>query len=44
MFEDEQMQQRVLQRRWGAYNDVGTMKMVLLHRPGDEIKVMSEDK
>jgi len=43
-FEDEAMQTRVWGRRWGVYNDVGTLKMVLVHRPGDEIKVMSEDK
>jgi len=44
VFEDEQMQERVWGRRWGVYNDVGTLKMVLLHRPGDELKVMSRDK
>jgi N-dimethylarginine dimethylaminohydrolase len=44
VFEDEDMQERVWDRRWGVYNDVGAMKMVLLHRPGDELKVMSDDK
>ena len=39
-FSDEGMQERVWGRRWGARTDVGTLKMVLLHRPGDEIDVM----
>ena len=43
-FEDEAMQARVWGRRWGVYNDVGPLKMVLVHRPGDEIRVMSGDK
>ncbi len=43
-FEDEKMQERVWGRRWGVYNDVGTLRMVLLHRPGDELKVMTADK
>src|SRR2546428_514031 len=28
----------------GVYNDVGPLKMVLVHRPGDEMRVMSNDK
>jgi N-dimethylarginine dimethylaminohydrolase len=43
-FEDEEMQIRVWGRRWGVYNDVGTLRMVLVHRPGEEIKVMTDDK
>lgn len=43
-FYDEEMQKRVWGKRWGVYNDVGTIKTILLHRPGDEIKVMTEDK
>ena len=43
-FEDEAMQARVWGRRWGVYNDVGPLKVVLVHRPGDEIRVMSGDK
>lgn len=43
-FEDEAMQERVWGRRWGVYNDVGTLRMVLVHRPGDETRVMSGDK
>jgi len=43
-FEDEDMQERVWGRRWGTYNDVGRLRLVLLHRPGDELKIYSEDK
>jgi len=43
-FSDEEMQKRVWGRRWGVKNDVGTLKMVLLHRPGDEIRLMTADK
>lgn len=43
-FEDEAMQTRVWGRRWGVYNDVGPLRMVLVHRPGEEIRVMSGDK
>jgi len=43
-FEDEDMQKRVWGRRWGVWNDVGTLRMALLHRPGDEIKLMTADK
>ena len=41
-FEDVQMQERVWERRWGVANDVGTLRMVLVHRPGDEVRVMSD--
>jgi N-dimethylarginine dimethylaminohydrolase len=44
VFEDEDMQIRVWGRRWGVYDDVGPLKMVLVHRPGDEIRVMTQDK
>ncbi len=43
-FEDEEMQRRVWGRRWGVFNDVGTLKTILMHRPGDEIKVITADK
>ena len=43
-FEDEEMQARVWGRSWGVRNDVGSLKMVLVHRPGDEIKIMTQDK
>ncbi len=43
-FEDSEMQTRVWGRRWGVHDDVGPMKMVLVHRPGDEIARMTADK
>jgi N-dimethylarginine dimethylaminohydrolase len=44
VFEDDEMQTRVWGRRWGVYNDVGTLKMVLVHRPEEEIEIMTPDK
>jgi len=44
VFEDPGMQERVWGRRWGVRSDVGTLKAILLHRPGKEINVMTEDK
>jgi N-dimethylarginine dimethylaminohydrolase len=43
-FEDDEMQRRVWGRRWGVFNDVGRLRTALLHRPGDELKVITEDK
>lgn len=43
-FEDEEMQKRVWGRRWGVYNDVGAIKTILMHSPGDELKVITPDK
>jgi len=43
-FEEEDMQKRVWGRRWGVHNDVGRLRLVLLHRPGEELQVMTEDK
>jgi hypothetical protein len=40
-FEDPDMQARVWARRWGVYNDIGPLKMVLVHRPGPEISIMT---
>lgn len=43
-FETEEMQRRVWGRRWGVYNDVGTIRTILMHRPGRELEVMTADK
>jgi N-dimethylarginine dimethylaminohydrolase len=43
-FEDAGMQERVWGRRWGVHNDVGTLRTVLVHRPGDEIRIMTADR
>jgi len=44
VFEDEKMQVRVWGRSWGVRNDVGPLKLVLVHRPGDEVNIMTRDK
>ncbi len=43
-FHDDAEQARVWGGHWGVYNDVGTIRKVLMHRPGDELKVITEDK
>jgi N-dimethylarginine dimethylaminohydrolase len=42
-FEDPAMQERVWGRRWGCRNDVGTLRVVLVHRPGNEMRVMKDE-
>lgn len=37
-FESPEMQQRVWGRQWGCVNDVGRLRVVLLHRPGEEMR------
>ena len=43
-FEEEKMQERVWGRRWGVFNDVGTLRTILMHRPGEELNVITADK
>jgi N-dimethylarginine dimethylaminohydrolase len=43
-FEERAMQERVWGQRWGVSNDVGTVKKVLMHRPGDELRVIAANK
>ncbi|MDR3331908.1 MAG: amidinotransferase [Synergistaceae bacterium] len=43
-FEEEEMQHRVWGRVWGVYNDVGTIKTILMHRPGQELERITADK
>lgn len=43
-FEDAAMQERVWGRQWGVANDVGQLKLVALHRPGDEMATIDPDK
>ena len=44
VFEDEKMQTRVWGRHWGVYNDVGTLKTILMSRPGDELRRITADR
>ena len=43
-FESDAMQELVWGRRWGCPNDVGTLRMVLVHRPGDEVNLVDPTK
>lgn len=43
-FHSEEEQLRVWGERWGVRNDVGKIKKILMHRPGNEMLVMTEDK
>lgn len=39
---DEQI--RVWGKQWGVKNDVGKIRTILVHRPGNELKVITKDK
>ena len=43
-FEEPDQQEAVWGRRWGCDNDVGRLRMVLMHRPGEEMGVIDPDK
>jgi N-dimethylarginine dimethylaminohydrolase len=43
-FEDAGEQAEVWGRHWGCNNDVGRLRLVLMHRPGDELKVVDPSK
>jgi N-dimethylarginine dimethylaminohydrolase len=43
-FEAAEMQTRVWGRQWGVGDDVGRLRMVALHRPGDEMRTIDPDK
>ena len=43
-FEAEDMQTRVWGRRWGVFDDVGPLKMVLVHRPDEALLQWTPDK
>lgn len=43
-FEDAAMQERVWGRQWGVGDDVGRLRLVALHRPGDEMRTIDPDK
>lgn len=43
-FEDAGEQAGVWGRRWGCDNDVGQLRMVLMHRPGEEMGVLDPAK
>jgi N-dimethylarginine dimethylaminohydrolase len=39
-FEEEEQQKRWWGRRWGCTNDVGRLRTVLMHRPGEEVSIV----
>jgi N-dimethylarginine dimethylaminohydrolase len=43
-FEEETMQVRVWGRRWGVYDDVGPLKMVMVHRPDQAMLQWTPEK
>lgn len=43
-FETPGQQELVWGRRWGCRNDVGRLRLVLMHRPGEELKVVDPTK
>lgn len=43
-FESDAQQQTVWGRRWGCDNDIGQLRMVLMHRPGDEMSVLDPSR
>ena len=43
-FETVDEQEFVWGQRWGCDNDVGQIRVVLMHRPGDEMKIVDPDK
>jgi N-dimethylarginine dimethylaminohydrolase len=43
-FESPAQQEYIWGRRWGCNNDVGRLRAVLMHRPGDELKIVDPAK
>ena len=43
-FETAEEQEAVWGRRWGCDSDVGRLRLVLMHRPGEEMKVVDPAK
>ncbi len=39
-----EMQERVWGRQWGVSNDVGRLRLCVVHRPGDEVNVIQLDR
>lgn len=43
-FETPEQQETVWGRQWGCDNDVGRLRMVLMHRPGEELAIVDPSK
>jgi N-dimethylarginine dimethylaminohydrolase len=44
VFESPTQQETVWGRNWGCDNDVGQLRTVLMHRPGEEMKILDPSK
>lgn len=42
-FESDEMQELVWGRQWGCSNDVGQLRLVLVHRPGGEVNLVTKE-
>ena len=43
-FETKEQQEFIWGRHWGCNNDVGRLRVVLMHRPADELKIVDPTK
>lgn len=43
-FESRSEQEFIWGRHWGCSNDVGQLRVVMMHRPGDELKIVDPSK
>lgn len=43
-FESREQQEELWGRVWGCDNDVGRLRMVLMHRPGEELSIIDREK
>ncbi len=43
-FEDSDQLERWWGRKWGCTNDVGRLRVILMHRPGDEMNIVDTSK
>ena len=41
-FESDSMQRRVWGREWGVHDDIGLLRLCVVHRPGNEISIIDE--
>jgi N-dimethylarginine dimethylaminohydrolase len=42
-FESREMQELVWGRQWGCSNDVGQIRVILMHRPGEEVRLVTKE-
>jgi N-dimethylarginine dimethylaminohydrolase len=42
-FESREMQELVWGRQWGCSSDVGQIRVILMHRPGEEVRLVTKE-